>query len=102
MNANNMNGHGRRRYRPSAADARRRRHEEAILQAEVRRLALAIQPFGILRRDLLAREAGAEHWGQVGFGSALQAAVDQGLLEPLPFGFYRETRSSDTPSSGAC
>jgi hypothetical protein len=92
MNADNTNGHGRRRHRPSAGEHRRRRHEEAVLQAEVRRLARAIQPFGILRRDALAREAGAEHWGQVGFGSALQAAVDQGLLEQLPFGFYREIR----------
>ncbi len=75
---------------------RERRHEEAVIQAEVRRLVHAIRPFGILRRDFLARESGAERWAG-GFERALQASVEQGRLEARPFGFYRET----CPDQGA-
>ena len=75
---------------------RQRRHEEAVIQAEVKRLVHTISPYGILRRDFLARSSGAEHWPG-GFERALQAAVEQGRLEARPFGFYRRVR----PDRGA-
>jgi len=52
---------GRRRRRTGAVRAdRERRHEQAVIEAEVRRLMSAIGPFGTPRRDALARAAGAE------------------------------------------
>jgi hypothetical protein len=85
-------GQGRGRLGIERAN-RRRRHEQALIQAEVRRLMHAIGPFGVLRRDALARAAGAEHWpGR--FDQALQAAVDQGRLEARPFDYYSDARHS--------
>ena len=69
-------------------DARVRRHEQAVIQAEVRRLASAIRPFGVLNRQTLAHMAGAEHWREGGLPRALDAAVDAGVLEERAFGFY--------------
>lgn len=83
----------RSRFRAArAARSRRRaRHDEAIIQAEVNRLARAIQPFGVMRRESLQKAAGAEHWHDGGFDTALEAAADAGVLTALPLGFYRDT-----------
>lgn len=43
---------GRSRYR--------RRHENAVIQAEVRRLARALAPHRVLQEDTLRRAAGAD------------------------------------------
>lgn len=71
---------------PSISD----RHRVAVVQAEARRLARILQPFGILRKDQLKRSAGAESWHEGSFDSALYAAVQSGEIERLPFGFYRK------------
>lgn len=80
----------RNRFRAAyaAASRRRARHDEAIIQAEVNRLARAIQPFGIMRRAALQKAAGAEHWHQGTFDTALAAATNAGVLTALPLGFY--------------
>lgn len=68
-----------------------RRHEETLIHAGAVRLAHAIRPFRVLQKDALQQVAGAAHWHAVAFQQALDAAVEQGLLEPLPFGFYQES-----------
>jgi hypothetical protein len=67
----------------------------AVVQAEARRLARLLQPFGILGRDELKRRAHADSWHEGSFDNALSTAVASGDIERLPFGFYRkaETRS---------
>lgn len=64
------------------------RHEEAILNAEVKRLVRALGPYGALRRDVLAREVGADSWHEPVFEQALRAAVSAGKIHKLPQGFY--------------
>lgn len=64
-------------------------HESAVLRAEVRRLVRALRPYGVLRRDALARAANAETWHEAGFERALQIAVGEHEIEQLPLGFYR-------------
>ena len=63
-------------------------HERAVLRAEIRRLVAALRPYGVLRRDVLARTAGALDWHQAGFDRALHAAVEAGEIEERPLGFY--------------
>ena len=65
-----------------------REHDEAVLRAEVKRLVHALAPYGVLQRDVLRRKAGAGNWREPGFDRALDAAVRQGQIETLPFGFY--------------
>jgi hypothetical protein len=64
-------------------------HEGAVVRAEVNRLVRALRPYGVLRRDVLAREARAGSWHEAGFERALQSAVDAHRIEELPLGFYR-------------
>jgi hypothetical protein len=64
-------------------------HDDAVLQAEVRRLVHALRPFGVLRKDALKRAACPTNWHQGGFDTALHVAVAAGKIEPLSFGFYR-------------
>jgi hypothetical protein len=71
-------------------DRRARRHEQAVVSAEVRRLVRAIRPYGVLNRQMLARVAGAAKWRDGGFDAALSAAVRSGALERRPFDFYSE------------
>jgi hypothetical protein len=66
------------------------RHRVAVVQAEARRLARILQPFGILRKDQLKRRAGAASWHEGSFDSALHAAVESGEIERLPLDFYRK------------
>lgn len=65
------------------------RHEQALIHARAVRLAHGIRPFGVLHKDVLAHVAGAEHWPGGAFQHALDAAVEQGLLQPLALGFYQ-------------
>ena len=67
----------------------RRRHEEAVIQAEVRRLARALAPYGVLHHDTLERFVGAQHWHTGGFDDALSAAVRAGKIKRLGCGYYR-------------
>lgn len=76
------------------------RHEEAVIQAEARRLARALRPYGVLPRDTLERVAGASRWHDGGFDRALSAAVRAGEIEPLPAGFYREAGTASTGRFG--
>ena len=80
--------------RPRAERDRRmaRRHDEAIIQAEVRRLARALRPYGVLHRDALEQAADARRWHEGGFDSALDAAVRAGAVQRLPSGFYRTSK----------
>ncbi|HSC04625.1 MAG TPA: hypothetical protein VLC49_14945 [Solirubrobacteraceae bacterium] len=62
---------GTRRSSPSPASTsgrsrQRRRHENAVIQAEVRRLARALAPYRVLQEDTLRRAARAD----VGFDIA--------------------------------
>lgn len=77
-----------------------RRHEEAVVQAEARRLALALAPYRILHKHALERAAGATQWHEGGFDRALAAAVRAGIIERLPAGFYRDARTP-RPGGGA-
>ena len=70
-------------------ESRRRRHEQAVIQAEARRLAQALRPYRVLPRRTLQRVVGAERWHDGSFERALRAAVQAGEIEELPAGFYR-------------
>lgn len=48
----------------------RRRHAEAVIQAEVRRLARALGPYRTLQEDTLRRAASADSWPGIGFETA--------------------------------
>jgi hypothetical protein len=67
-------------------------HENAIAQAEARRLVRALAPFGILSREALELECRAGTWHDGGFTAALHAAIHAGLIVELPGGFYRDVR----------
>ncbi len=89
----------RRSYSPEDDDG----HEGAVVRAEVNRLVRALRPYGVLRRDVLARTAKAGSWHEAGFERALRRAVEEHRIEELAFGFYRlpHTASKEThPSSG--
>lgn len=66
------------------------RHDNAVIQAEVRRLARAIAPFGVLHHDSLRDLVDAGRWNEGGFEAALTAAVREGVVDPLPGNFYRD------------
>lgn len=68
----------------------RPRHDEAVVQAEARRLAQALRPYGVLHRDALERVAGAMRWRDGWFDTALAAAVKSGKIEEMPSGFLRD------------
>lgn len=69
-----------------------RRHEQAVTEAEIRHLQLALAPFGVLSRAALRERSGSALWHEGTFERALRAAVDRGILDELPGGFFRETR----------
>jgi len=68
-------------------------HQDAVSQAEIRRLLRALAPFGILSRDALEQECHAGTWHDGGFTAALRAAISAGLIVELPGGFYRDARN---------
>ena len=72
-------------------------HEQAVLHAEVTCLVNALTPFRVLRRDALARAAGATRWHEQTFDRAIEAAVQQGKINELPLRFYAlpRTRSGE-------
>jgi len=75
---------------PATQPGRRRtlrRHADAVIQAEVRRLARALTPYRLIERDALRRTAGAESWHDGGFERALTAAVEAGRIKRLSDGF---------------
>jgi|GEM_PF-4813443 len=84
----------------SANGTRMNRHDEAVIQAEVHRLANALKPFRILHRDALERVAGAENWHEGGFDRALREAVRAGAVESLPGGFYRDAQDGHLDDDG--
>lgn len=61
------------------------RHEEAVIQAEIRRLARALRPSRVMPREALARAAS---WHEGGFERALDAALEAGAIKRRPLGFY--------------
>lgn len=81
------------RARVSRGRCLSKRHSEAVIQAEVRRLARALRPYGVLHRNALERAAGAERWHEGSFDRALSRAVGSGAIERLPAGFLRSPRS---------
>jgi hypothetical protein len=78
--------------RPADHRSRAQARRDALLEAEVRQLLRAIGPFGVLGRDSLARACHAHLWRSGRFEDALHAAVRQGRLRPLGFGFYGARR----------
>jgi hypothetical protein len=81
---------GRADRAPSLRTRRVARHDNAVIQAEVRRLARTIAPFGVLHHDSLRELANAAHWNEGGFEASLSAAVREGVIDPLPGNFYRD------------
>jgi hypothetical protein len=51
------------------------RHDQAVIQAEVRRLARALRPPGVMPRDALERTARAASWSKGRLNRALDAAT---------------------------
>jgi hypothetical protein len=78
--------------------ARLSRHDRAVIQAEIRRLARTLKPFRILHRDALERACGAEKWHEGGFDRALQEAVRAGAVQRLPGDFYRDADGARSAS----
>ena len=68
-------------------------HQDAVAQAEARRLLRALAPFGILSRAALEQECRAGTWHDGGFTAALRSAISAGLIVELPGGFYRDARN---------
>lgn len=64
-------------------------HERVLAEAAARRVALALAPYGVLGREHLRRAAGADHWRGTSFQRALDEAVELGLIDRRPLGFYR-------------
>jgi hypothetical protein len=60
-------------------------------------LVHALAPYGVLRRDVLGRAVGAGRWHEPSFELAFGAAVEQGQIEALPFGFYSLCRGEHRP-----
>lgn len=85
----------RQRARAAAFD----RHRVAVVQAEARRLARILRPFGVLPRRELKRRAHSECWHEGSFDAALHAAVGAGEIEPLPLGFYRNAQPASDQHS---
>jgi hypothetical protein len=65
----------------------RARHHDAVLAAEVRRLARALRTVGPMPRPALARATGCDHWREGNFEAALEAGLRSGRLRELPLGF---------------
>lgn len=82
------------------------RHDEAIIQAEVRRLCRALAPYGTLTRKQLGAIAQADQWHQGSFDSALEIAVRTGAIRALPFNFYQDparlAHNSTTAPKATC
>lgn len=65
-------------------------------KAEVRRLARAFAPYGVLKRQALEVAAGSTGGVRVRSGSCCPRRVRSGVIEPRPRGFYKiPARPSD-------
>jgi hypothetical protein len=72
-------------------------HEAMLLRADVRRLAIALAPYGILHRETLAQVAGAHQWHEGAFEAALEEAFRRGVIQRLPENFCSDpTRTHPT------
>jgi hypothetical protein len=80
---------------PTKRRIRMSRHYAAQTRAGARALVRALQPFGVMRKSTLRHQAGAEHWHDYEFESALRAAVETGVIRRLPFGFYAKKNDAD-------
>jgi hypothetical protein len=58
----------------------------AVLDAEVRLVANALAPYGVLSHAALAEHCDAGLWHEGTFDAALQAGVERGVLKLLPGG----------------
>lgn len=75
------------------------RRDDAIVDAEARRLARTVSSYGgVLTDRRLLELSGAGHWTGGGFSAALARALEAGLLRDLGLGFYA---SSPPPASRA-
>jgi hypothetical protein len=70
-----------------------------VAEAAARHIARALAPYGVLSRDALERIAGAQRWHATSFERALETAVELGLVDRRPLGFYR-WRSQSPPGRG--
>jgi hypothetical protein len=65
------------------------RHDLAIIDAEARRLAHIVSSYGgVLTDRRLFELSGARHWRSGAFSLALSRARDSGLVRDLGVGFY--------------
>lgn len=76
-------------------------HGDAVTQAEVHRIVHALRPYGVLRRDVLKREAAPGGWHEGSFEEALLAAVRSGKVEKLALDFYRLSDGPAPPPDSA-
>ncbi len=74
---------------------RQQRHDDAVIQAEVRALVRELRPDGVPRKDALVQPARTSSWHSDSFEDALSAAVRTGALEPLALDFYRHPEMHD-------
>jgi hypothetical protein len=70
----------------------RTNHDQAVVEAEIKRIVHALSPFGVLHRRALERAASADTWQEADFERALSTAVKKGEIDALPFGFYAIAR----------
>jgi hypothetical protein len=70
----------------------RRRHEAAVLDAQVRLSERELAPFGVLTREELADRADASLWHSGTFEGALRAGARRRLIRLLPGGFVAPHR----------
>ncbi|HUB36453.1 MAG TPA: hypothetical protein VL972_06480 [Solirubrobacteraceae bacterium] len=68
------------------------RHYEAVLCAEVRRLARELRTSGPLSEATLAHRCHAGRWGQGDFQAAVRAGIRAGALRQRPFDFIDVSR----------
>jgi hypothetical protein len=76
-------------------------HQQAVLNAEVKRLVNALAPFGVLHRDALEHKARADCWHEPKFDEALRAAITAGKIHKLPMGFYALGPAQSLPDGDA-
>lgn len=77
-----------------------RRHDDAIIDAEARRVALTLASYGgVLTSGALVELSGASRWSAGAFSLALARALELGLIRDLGLGFYAsQPRASDQPA----
>jgi len=69
-------------------DDRRQARRRAITEAEIRDIVRALRPSEVLGRDAIAEKCRAHTWQEGDFDMALRTAVETGVVEALPDGFY--------------